>query len=94
MITLSAGQQKVFEQIMKWFATDEQIFVLGGYAGSGKTTLAQYIAYAITCHKAQGSEFDTILIYNELIGQGEQHARWLYTAISLAKKYCVLVDPK
>jgi exodeoxyribonuclease-5 len=50
--------------------------------------------YVITCHKSQGSEFDNILVYNQPIGRGIERQRWLYTAITRAKKRCVLVQPE
>lgn len=51
-------------------------------------------AYAITCHKAQGSEFGDVLIYNEPVGNTEtDRRRWAYTAITRAKNKVVLVDP-
>jgi exodeoxyribonuclease-5 len=39
-------------------------------------------AYAITCHKSQGSEFPTIAVIDEPIGQPSN--RWRYTAITRA----------
>ncbi len=50
-------------------------------------------AYAITCHKSQGSEFDNVLVYNEPIGKGEERVRWQYTAITRAKNKLTLVQP-
>lgn len=50
-------------------------------------------AYAITCHKSQGSEFDHVLIYNQPIGKGIERARWLYTAITRGKNKVTLVQP-
>lgn len=50
--------------------------------------------YAITCHKSQGSEFDSVLVYNEPIGAGVERRRWLYTALTRAKNRCTLVDPR
>lgn len=50
-------------------------------------------AYAITCHKSQGSEFDNVVIYNEPIGRGVERQRWLYTAITRGKKKVTLVEP-
>lgn len=39
--------------------------------------------YAITCHKAQGSEYPKLLMYEEGFPYvKEEHARWLYTAIT------------
>lgn len=41
--------------------------------------------YAITCHKAQGSEWDKVLVVEENFPRvKEEHARWLYTAATRA----------
>ena len=51
-------------------------------------------AYAITCHKSQGSEFDNLLVYNQPVGRtSEDRSRWLYTAITRAKNKLTLVQP-
>lgn len=51
-------------------------------------------AYAITCHKSQGSEFDDLLIYSQPIGSNDtEKRRWLYTAITRGKKKVTLVQP-
>jgi exodeoxyribonuclease-5 len=49
--------------------------------------------YAITCHKAQGSEFDKVLVFEEFMkgDTSEKHRRWLYTAVTRAAKKLVLV---
>lgn len=48
--------------------------------------------YAITCHKAQGSQWDRVLIFEERFPfNKEEHARWLYTAITRASKKIILV---
>lgn len=47
--------------------------------------------YAITCHKSQGSEFDKVIVYDEWLGDREQHQRWLYTAVTRASKMLVIV---
>lgn len=68
---------------------------LKGIENSNKTyynkKFGQYIChnvdygYAITCHKAQGSGFDDVFIVNQ--GQNfEDHANWLYTAVTRARK--------
>lgn len=50
-------------------------------------------AYAITCHKSQGSEFKKVLVMNEPIGNdATMNARWLYTAITRGKEEVILVD--
>ena len=49
-------------------------------------------AYAITVHKAQGSEWDNIVVLEENFPfDKEEHKRWLYTACTRASKKLVLV---
>ena len=49
-------------------------------------------AYAITCHKAQGSEWNNVVVLEELFPfDKEEHARWLYTACTRASEKLVLV---
>jgi exodeoxyribonuclease-5 len=55
--------------------------------------------YALTCHKAQGSEADKVVVYEERAmwhvlqkTVGEQGwRRWLYTAVTRAKKQLIIV---
>jgi exodeoxyribonuclease-5 len=42
--------------------------------------------YAYTVHKSQGSEFDHVLIIDEFKGSADMYNRWLYTAITRARK--------
>lgn len=46
--------------------------------------------YCITCHKAQGSEYDKVLVLEEFL-RGSDHDRWLYTAATRAKEKLVIV---
>jgi len=47
-------------------------------------------AYALTCHSAQGSEFDVAIVVVENSSLVEQS--WLYTALTRAKKRVILVE--
>ena len=48
--------------------------------------------YCITCHKAQGSEWDKVLVIEEGFPfSKEEHARWLYTATTRAVDKLVIV---
>lgn len=55
--------------------------------------------YCLTAHKAQGSEFDNVVVYeenamrflmNKTLGE-EGWRRWLYTAVTRAKKQLIIV---
>lgn len=53
-----------------------------------------YLDYgnAITGHRAQGSEWDKVLVFEENFPfGGEEHARWLYTSCSRCSKKLILV---
>lgn len=48
--------------------------------------------YAITTHRAQGSEWDKVLVIEEKFPfNKEEHARWLYTACTRASKKLVVI---
>lgn len=50
------------------------------------------LAYAITCHSAQGSEWPVVIIpIHDSFGSLIMQRNWLYTAISRAQKLCILV---
>lgn len=48
-------------------------------------------AYALTVHKSQGSEWNSVCVHQEPIGHGIDAMRWLYTAITRAQDRCVVV---
>ena len=48
-------------------------------------------AYAVTCHKAQGSEFDFVVVFDEGWAFKEEQNRWLYTAITRAKEKLLII---
>ena len=45
----------------------------------------------ITCHLAQGSQYNRVLVFVEDWGNSEFFWKWLYTAITRAKKELILV---
>ena len=48
--------------------------------------------YAITCHRAQGSQWNNVLVFEEHFPyKKEEHARWLYTACTRPAEKLVLV---
>jgi exodeoxyribonuclease-5 len=56
-------------------------------------------AYALTCHKSQGGQWDAVFVDQGYLGDGkldDDFVRWVYTAITRAKNELFLVnfDPK
>lgn len=48
--------------------------------------------YAITTHKAQGSQWEKVLVLEERFPFDKiEHQRWLYTAVTRAEQKCVVV---
>ena len=58
----------------------------------GAETLDRFeYGYCISCHKAQGSEFDNVVVFDESYAFKEDKNRWLYTAITRAKKKLIII---
>ena len=53
-------------------------------------------SYAITCHKSQGGQWDTVFVEQPYLSNGidKDYLRWLYTAITRAKKKLYLIGFK
>lgn len=73
-------------------------YVLNGYS-ERQSMYSRYdpniifeLGYCSTCHLAQGSQYDWVLIYNEVFTESDYQKRWLYTAITRAKKGLILVN--
>jgi len=62
-----------------------------GQAVSAFTLNRFEYGYCISCHKAQGSEFDNVIIFDESYAFKEDKNRWLYTAITRAKKKLIIL---
>lgn len=50
------------------------------------------LAYALTIHKAQGSEFDAVIVVLPFVREGFLLRQLPYTAITRAKKVCVVIS--
>tara|TARA_R110002050_G_scaffold109796_6_gene221213 strand:+ start:2912 stop:4351 length:1440 start_codon:yes stop_codon:yes gene_type:complete len=53
-------------------------------------------SYAITCHKSQGGQWDTVFVEQPYMPNGldKEHMRWLYTAVTRAKNKLYLIGFK
>ncbi len=59
---------------------------------TGAFTLNRFeYGYCISCHKAQGSEFGKVLVFDESYAFKEDRDRWLYTAVTRARKKLIIV---
>ena len=65
-------------------------------AGIDASTISKWgslidYGYAMTCHKAQGSQFGTVLVYPDgrMDPNEDDTKRWLYTAITRAKSHLI-----
>ncbi len=47
------------------------------------------LAYAVTAHKAQGSEWARVIIADQ---RPQEYKRWMYTALTRAREAAVVVD--
>jgi exodeoxyribonuclease-5 len=57
-----------------------------------KSLIEATFGWAITCHKAQGSQWENVIVWDDGLGRTEEdRARWLYTAITRAEKGLVLL---
>lgn len=48
------------------------------------------LAYAITGHKSQGSEYDRVLVVDEMPSHYQDRPKWLYTAVTRGAKQVVV----
>ncbi|MEN5278102.1 AAA family ATPase [Brucella sp. TWI432] len=48
-------------------------------------------AYALTCHKSQGSQWDKVMVFDESPCFRDDAARWLYTAVTRAAQRVEIV---
>jgi exodeoxyribonuclease-5 len=77
--------------------TAEVIAPLDGFSsrtGDGADLPGQPFAfgYALTCHKAQGSQWDSVCVIDESSWFREYPHRWLYTAVTrAARSVCVVI---
>ena len=72
--------------------TPRQVYLMGRRGGLISAPYDFAYAYAITCHKAQGSQWDKVLVCEEWFPNiPEEHKKWLYTAVTRSAKKVVVV---
>jgi exodeoxyribonuclease-5 len=75
------------------FYTPAQEFQIAAFKEYKGTEPIEFnYGYAITGHRAQGSQWNKVMVYEERFPFGkEEHARWLYTCVTRAASRLVLV---
>lgn len=79
--------------------TEKKPLITRGYDGTWRHIPKQFhpeefdYGYAITCHKAQGSEFNKVIVLEEFLKseKREDHIKWLYTAATRAAQKLIVV---
>lgn len=60
---------------------------------SRKYSVQSTYGWAITCHKAQGSQYKNVILYDDRWGRGaDQRRKWLYTGITRAEEGLVILE--
>jgi exodeoxyribonuclease V alpha subunit len=79
--------------------TDNETVLVADFEGEEKRLNATQarelqLAYALTVHKAQGSEFPFVIVVCHRRHSFMQDRNWLYTAVTRAKKTCLIVGDR
>lgn len=77
----------------KKYLTDQQEYMIFNNKNlKGSEPFEVNYGYAITTHRAQGSEWGKVLVFEESFPfSEEEHRRWLYTAVTRAQDRLILV---
>lgn len=86
-LSFTSDEQQVFDnlKIHKGIFTDEVIKY-------NKEIESFTYGYGITVHKAQGSEFENVIVFEERLGDTAFHRKWLYTAVTRASEKLIIFD--
>ncbi len=90
IVALASPPRLVLVPLTKQAEEQQQAHAKDTNGEDGRPARAWDLAYAVTCHKAQGSEYPVVIVLVE--GAGKLGSReWLYTAVSRARELCVLI---
>ena len=86
---------RLYQEVMKDYAHEKSKYKKFMSVKNNKyfNALQVKFSYAITCHKSQGGQWDTVFVEQPYLPNGidKEYLRWLYTAITRAKEKLYLV---
>ncbi|MGB5667273.1 MAG: ATP-binding domain-containing protein [Maribacter sp.] len=89
---------KLYQEVMKDYANEKSKYKKFLAVKNNKyfNALQVKFSYAITCHKSQGGQWNTVFVEQPYLPNGidKEYLRWLYTAVTRAKKQLYLIGFK
>jgi len=89
---------KLYQEVMKDYADEKSNYkrFLSVKKNKFFNSLQVKFSYAITCHKSQGGQWNTVFVEQPYLPNGvdKDYLRWLYTAITRAKEKLYLIGFK
>lgn len=86
---------KLYQEVMKDFESETSKYkkFLKVKGNKHFNALQVKFSYAITCHKSQGGQWDTVFVEQPYLPNGidKDYLRWLYTAVTRAKEKLYLI---
>lgn len=86
---------RLYQEVMKDYEDETSKYKKFLKIKSNKyfNSLQVKFSYAITCHKSQGGQWNTVFVEQPYLPEGpnKEYLRWLYTAITRAKKQLYLI---
>ena len=89
---------KLYQEVMKDYANEKSKYKKFLAIKNNKyfNALQVKFSYAITCHKSQGGQWNTVFVEQPYLPNGvdKEYLRWLYTAVTRAREKLYLIGFK
>ena len=89
---------RLYQEVMKDYADEKSKYnkFLAVKGNKFFNALQVKFSYAITCHKSQGGQWNTVFVEQPYLPNGidKEYLRWLYTAVTRAKHKLYLIGFK
>lgn len=90
-----ADSNRLYQEVLADYADERSIARRNQKVKANEffNALQVKFAYAVTCHKSQGGQWDTVFVEQPYLPDGidRDYVRWLYTAITRAKNKLYLI---